>query len=57
MSPSHFLIFEFTSVCYCPSFFVHKLHCPIADLLPTVDATLNKFVGDQKKKCDRAYIV
>ena len=36
---------------------MHKLHCPIADLLPTVDTTLNKFVGDQKTKCDRAYIV
>ena len=36
---------------------MQKLHCPIADLLPTVDTTLNKFVGDQKKKCDRAFIV
>ena len=36
---------------------MQRKHSALADLLPNVDTSLNKFVGDHKKKLDRAYIV
>ena len=47
-----FLFCELLTLC-----FVQKMHCPIAELLPATDGQMTKFVGDHKKKCDRAYIV